>query len=209
MKYFDTLPNINIPNGNDVQTYKNLLIRTSLVQQLATNPLVFYKYSIQEGDTPEIVADKYYGDSYRYWMVLYGNQNIMDPQWDWPLDSKQFISFLNDKYSANAGGVGNVLSYTQQTIHHYEKITTTVDGTTGTTAMKNVEVDYDTYASIQPFTQTQSFPDGSSLTYTISTTAISIYDYELGVNESKRNINIINSRFATQLEQQFEQLVNI
>jgi len=32
-------------------------------------------------DTPEIVAEKFYGNSYRYWIVLLSN-NIIDPQWD-------------------------------------------------------------------------------------------------------------------------------
>jgi DNA-directed RNA polymerase subunit H (RpoH/RPB5) len=209
MRYFNSLPNVvsTDSSGNSV-LLKNLLIRTELLPKLSTNPLIFYKYSIQDGDTPEIIADKYYGDSYRYWLVLYANPQIQDPQWDWPLDSNEFTTFLQDKYSEAAGGVANVLSYTQGTVYQYEKIVTTIDNSSGTTAVKNVVVDYNTYSMITQSTTTQKFPDGSSVTYTISSKATSIYDYEVSVNEAKRDINIINSVYATELETQYQALVN-
>lgn len=209
MRYFGSLPNLILTDvNNEIYTLKNLLIRTEIIPQLAKNPLIFYKYSVQEGDTPEIVADKYYGDSFRYWMVLYGNQNIMDPQWDWPLSANQFTAYLQDKYSAAAGGINNVISYIQGTVHHYEKVITSIDSDSGTTAIKNVQVDYNTYLSISPFTEVKSFPDGTSVTYSISSKEVSIYEYELGINEAKRDIQIINSNYATQLESTYNTLVN-
>jgi Base plate wedge protein 53 len=209
MKYFNSLPYLVTTdyNGN-TYALKNLLIRTGLIPQLAKNPLLFYKYDLQDGDTPEIVANKYYGNSYRYWIVLYGNTNILDPQWDWPLSSQQFQAYLIDKYSTAAGGSSHVLTYTQGTIHHYEKVITTVDNSTETTAIKTVEVDLTTYNSIQPFTQTQAFSNGASVTYTLSKNIVSIYDYELQINEGKRNINLINSTYAGATETQFQSLVN-
>ena len=78
MKYFQTFPQIasNDYNGNSI-TLTNLMVRSELIPSLARNPALFYSYDIQDGDTPEIIAEKYYGDPYRYWIVLYGNQ-IMD-----------------------------------------------------------------------------------------------------------------------------------
>jgi DNA helicase IV len=132
----------------------------------------------------------------------------MDPQGNWPLTSQQFTSYLKNKYAEAAGGADNVLSYTQGTIHHYEKIITTIDGDTKTTVIKNVEVDEATYNSIIPMTETKTFPNGSKVTYTISAVAISLYDYENSINEAKRNINLIKSSYANQMETQFKQLVN-
>lgn len=208
MKYFDSLPYLVTTdyNGN-TYALKNLLIRTELIPQLSKNPLLFYKYDLQDGDTPEIIGNKYYGDSYRYWITLYSNPNILDPQWDWPLSSQQFEAYLIDKYSTAAGGSNHVLTYTQGTIHHYEKIVTTVDNSTGTTAIKTVEVDLTTYNSIQPFTQTQAFSNGTSVTYTLSKNIVSIYDYELQINEGKRNINLIKSSYASSIESQYQNLV--
>jgi hypothetical protein len=207
MKYFNSLPFLNITNTDGTQyLLRNLLIRTGLIPQLANNPVLLYEYALQDGDTPEIVANKYYGNSYRYWITLYSNPNIIDPQADWPLSSQQFLLYLNDKYSAVSNN--NVLSYTQGTIHHYEKIVTTIDGNTGTKVIKTVEVDENTYNSITPFTNTQTFSTGNYITYTVSTNAVSIYDYENNLNESKRNIKLINSIYANQVETQYQSLVS-
>ena len=64
------------------------------------------------------------------------------------------------------------------------------------------------YLATETFTQTNQFPDGSSVTYTVSKNEVSIYEYEVNTNEAKRNINIINSIYATQLENQFQSLVS-
>jgi hypothetical protein len=209
MRYFNSLPNLvaQDTSGNSV-LLKNLLIRTQLLPQLAKNPLLFYQYAVNDTDKPEIIADKYYGDSYRYWLVLYANPQFVDPQADWPMNSQQFTVYLQDKYAEAANGAANVLSYTQGTVYQYEKVITSIDNTTGTKAVKTVVVDENTYLNILPSTTTQSFPDGSSITYSVAQNALSIYDYELGVNEAKRSINIINSNYATGLESQYQALVN-
>ena len=168
-----------------------------------------YRYAVQDGDTPEIVANKYYGSPFRYWIALYGNPQMMDPQSDWPLSTKNFTIYLQDKYATSANGTANVLSYILGTVHHYEKVITTIDNTTKTTAIKVVEVDQDTYNSIIPLTTTSTFPDGSSITYTVEPNAVSIYNYEDQANESKRNIDLINSTYASAIETQYQSLVSL
>jgi hypothetical protein len=157
---------------------------------------LYYEYTIQDGDTPEIVAYKYYGDSYRYWIVLFANQ-ITDPQWDWPLSSNDFDAFIANKYQSF-----NPYS----TVHHYEKIITQYDARTQTTTVKNIIIDEDTYNSLIIGTNTYTFPTGN-VTVTISKTAVSYYDYELNLNESKRTIDILNTNYVDQLEQQFKELM--
>lgn len=207
MKYFNSLPFIaNRDSNGNYYFLKNILIRTKLISQLAKNPMLFYKYSVQDSDTPESIAFKYYGDQYRYWLIFMANE-IMDPQWDWPLTSQQFLKFLKDKYSTVAGGDNNVLSYTQGTVHHYEKLVTTVDNNTQTTVIKSVIVDQETYNLIQSNTQTKTFSDGSTVTYTTGKNAVSIYDYENDLNESKREINLINSNYVSDMETQYQALV--
>jgi hypothetical protein len=132
----------------------------------------------------------------------------MDPQSDWPLNSQQFTIYLTDKYAASANIAANtVLSYCTGTVHHYEKIITTVDNNTQTTSIKNVEIDKNYYLSLATSTSTQTFADGSTCTFTISKSAISIYDYEYNTNETKRNINLVNSSYASALETQYQTLV--
>jgi hypothetical protein len=207
MKYFNELPLvINSDGQGNYYLLRNILIRTKLIPELAKNPLLFYQYDIQESDTPETIAYKYYGDSYRYWMVLMANE-IMDPQWEWPLTSKQFSKHLIDKYSSIAGGDNLVMTYLNSTVHHYEKSMTTIDSNTGTTAIKTVTVDQQTYQLIQPSSTTSILSDGSKVTYTVGGNAVSIYDYENDLNESKRTIKLINSKYVSEMEATYSNLV--
>jgi hypothetical protein len=209
LKYFNTLPNtiLKDSSGNFYQL-KNLMVRAKLMTQLSSNPLLYYQYSLQEGDTPETVAFKYYGDQYRYWLVLIANE-IMDPQWQWPLSTVNFQRFLNDKYSTEATNLNiTALQYTQSTVHSYQKVTTTKDSNTGTLAIKTVDIDVDTYNSILPSSQTVSFPDGSSVKYSIDKSETTIYDYELQKNEANREIKLINSAYANNMEKQLIKLMS-
>ena len=126
MLYFESIPKILTPDVNgDGIILTNLMTRSEIIPSLLNNPMIFYKYDIQDGDTPEIIADKYYGDSYRYWVVLYANQ-IMDPQWNWPLTNQQFDAYLINKYSS-ISNLPNVLSYTQATLKEYRKTIKSID----------------------------------------------------------------------------------
>ena len=57
-------------------------------------------------------------------------------------------------------------------------------------------------------TTKQTFADGSYVTYTTTKNVLSIYDYELQQNEAKRNINLINSNYASDMEIQYKTLVS-
>lgn len=197
MQYFDTLPKIIKTDANRVSVLMtDLMARCSIIPEILTNPLLYYEYAVQDGDTPEIVAYKYYGDSYRYWVVLFANQ-IIDPQWDWPLSSNRFNAYIENKYQEF-----NPYS----TVHHYEKIITQFDATTQTTTTKNIIIDEDTYNALNESTNTYVLPTGP-VTITVTKNAVSYYEYEVNLNESKRNIKILNSAYVTQLEQEFNQLM--
>ena len=93
MQYFDTLPKIIHTNDNGISTIMtNLMARVSIVPEVLKNPMVYYKYDVQEGDTPEIVAHKYYDDPYRYWIVLFSNKM-------YDLFNNHFSSLLKNKFS--------------------------------------------------------------------------------------------------------------
>ena len=197
MQYFDTLPKVLYTQNGVASIYTNLLARVSVIPQILKDPLIYYTYDIQEGDTPEIIAHKYYGDSYRYWIVLFANE-LLDPQWDWPMTSGVFEQYLAEKYPST-----NVYAE----VEYYEKIITQYDVDTQTTTINKVRIDEDTYNSL-PVTQTATYtlPTGP-VTITTERNAVSIYDYELEQNEAKRNIKILNSIYVNQFEEQFKQLL--
>ena len=118
--YFSNFPLIiydSVGNGN-FKIVTNLMKRVAMRTKVRTNTLLFDTYDIKEGETPEILADKLYGDSTLHWIILYVN-NITDRYHQWPMSSGQFNDFIADKYS-------NI-----DAVHHYE-----VSQTSGDTSVK-------------------------------------------------------------------------
>jgi hypothetical protein len=207
MLYFDTFPLVVASDyKNNAILLTNLMARVEIIPSLLRNPLLFYSYDLKESDRPDIIAHKYYDDSNKYWMVLFANE-IMDPLYDWPLTSQQFDAYLKNKYSAAAGGDAFVLTYTTSTVQEYRKTITTYDSTSLQTTTKTVVVDLTTYNSITTGSITQTFSSGASVTRTISKTPVSIYDYEMELNEAKQNIKLINSSYSNQLENDLKTLM--
>lgn len=197
MQYFNTLPKIQNrqPNGNLV-SMTNLMARSSIISTLLKNPVVFYSYDIQDGDTPEIISYKYYGDVYRYWIILFANQ-ILDPQWEWPMNNLVFNEYIATKYP-------NTDPYT--TINHYEENITKIDLTTNTKTEETIIIDLETYTNLQTGTHTYNLPTGS-VEVTIDKRAVNIYTAELEKNESKRNIKLLKTTFVDVMEQQLKSLM--
>lgn len=198
MQYFDTLPKvIQTDNVGISRVFTNLMARASIIPDVLKNPLVYYSYDIQEGDTPETIAYKYYGDSYRYWIVLFANE-LLDPQWSWPMDSNVFDAYMAEKYPS-----GN----TTTTVYSYEKKLTQTDNDTNTVTINTIDINEQEYNTLVPNTQTYTIANS---TVTVQTTKriVTIYDYENELNESKRKINILNSIYVDQLESQFKSLMS-
>ncbi len=207
MQYFNSLPKVQYTNTNGVSTiYTNLLARASIIPNLLNNTLNFYDYDIQDGDTPEIVAYKYYGDSYRYWVVLYVNQ-MNDPQWDWPLDTNNFQNYIVKKY--------NTIQQAKDELHHFEKVVTKTNRTSGTDSDITTTVDT-TIIRLGDIVLDEGPPFGQVTTYTFGTETVDViinlrtvsnYTYELELNETKRSIKLLNKSFIDQFEKDFMDLM--
>lgn len=209
MLYFNTLPKILTldESGNPI-LLTNILTRAKLIEELQNNPMLFYKYDIQDGDTPEIVASKYYGDPNRFWLVTYSNQ-ILDPVWDWPLPYQQFLEYIDSKYAVEAAEADQTpFEYTNTTNWAYQKIVSTTDNSTQQTTISTTTIDYDTFIALVPSTNTYNLPDGKTCTIEIAKKEITIFDYEFELNESKRNIKILNEAYAGQMEQTFSEIMS-
>lgn len=208
MFYFNSLPKIitSDQNGNPL-ILTNILTRAKLLEDLQNNPMLFYQYSIQDGDTPEIIADKYYGDPYRYWIVLYSNQ-ILDPMWQWPLTQQQFDAYIDSKYATQADDADQTpFEYAQTNIYEYQKITSTKDLTTDTETIHYTPVTEEEYNSITPDSNTYTFEDGSSTKITIDKRVVTVYDHEYELNESRRQIKVMNELYVPSMESQFTKLM--
>ena len=92
--------------------------RVAIRSKIKVNTLFFDTYDVKEGETPEMIAHKLYGDSELHWIVLLVN-NVTERYHQWPKNNNQFLAYINDKYS-------NV-----DATHHYE-----ISQTSGDTTIK-------------------------------------------------------------------------
>ena len=119
--YFSKFPLTvyDIKGNNNYTLLPDILRRVKIRAGLVSNRLVFDKYNVKEGEKPEDVAFKYYGDAQYHWVIMITN-NITDRYYGWPMNDVQFAEFLTDKYGAGS----------EDAIHHYE-ITKSSGRTTG------------------------------------------------------------------------------
>jgi hypothetical protein len=116
------------------ETYKllpDILRRVKLRANIRNGMFMFDNYDVKEGETPETVAHKWFGDTEFHWVILMTN-NITDRYYGWPLTQPQFQTHLEDKY-----GVGNI-----DATHHYE-VSQTSGPTTSRDSSHLVEVNSD------------------------------------------------------------------
>ena len=118
--YFSSFPVIPYDSKGDYsfKEVSNLLRRIGLRASVRTNILIYDTYDVKEGETPEIIAHKLYGDPELHWIIMIVN-DITDRYHQWPMTTPQFLSYVNEKYSdVNA-------------VHHYE-----IEQTSGDTTIK-------------------------------------------------------------------------
>lgn len=155
------------------------------------NKLVYYDYDIKDRDRPDIMADKYYGNSSLDWLFFITNE-IFDPYFQWPLNYKQFTDYVRQKY----GSVSNAQAQT----HHYEQIlqlrTEIVDQFDDTfinIPERTIQVDYTTYLTLAPSYRRQ----------------ITTFDFEESENNRKRSIKILDAAFVPDILQQLDGIFQV
>ena len=200
-KYFNYFPKTaySLDNTNNVDVVTSIITRFAFESSFRNNTAVYYEYNIQDSDTPEIIANKFYGDSEKHWVVLMLN-DIVDPQFDWPLDQRTIISYMNEKYSANASVGQSGVNWAQANIHSYYKVETRTTNSTGTELQSKLEIDANTYANVAATTTNLTLDDGNSITIKVSKETKSYYDYEIEENETKRTIKLLKPEFIRPIE---------
>ena len=212
-KYFNYFPKTFYSSDNSatgLDTVTNIISRFSFEQTLKDNSSAFYKYTVQDSDTPEIIAYKYYGSSERHWVVLLFN-DIIDPQFDWPLRYDAFINFVDKKYTANGAAnttvqTGLAWAMSMNNVQAYYKIVTKTD-IDNISLVEKIQVDANVYANVSSTTQIFTLADGATITQIITKEKKTHYDYEMEENESKREIRLIKKEFIPQIEKEFKKVI--
>jgi len=194
--------------GGDFVT--NIITRFKFEESLKENSAAFYSYQIKDSDTPEIIAGKYYNDPERHWIVLLFN-DIIDPQFDWPLESDEINRYINKKYTANGTSnttvqTGLTWSLSVNNVQAYFKVITTT-GNDGTIRIEKLEVNKNTYANVAATTQNYVTANNESVTVAITKETRSYYDYEIEENEKKREIKLLKNDFVDAIEKEFKRII--
>ena len=107
--YFSKFPKIlyDIKQDGTSKVVTDIFRRIKVREKIKDNISLLDKYDVGEGETPETVAFKIYGDTNYFWIICLMN-NVVNRFYDWPLDEFVFQQYVADKYSNPDG------------IHHYE-----------------------------------------------------------------------------------------
>ena len=178
MSYFKELPNLEYPSflsdknsSLDYIEVKNIFRRIKLRDDLQNAFTLFDKYEIPMGYNPDMVADEVYGSPELDWVVLI-TAGIINVRNEWPLSDSDIYDFALDKYGGNINGT-----------RFYE--TKEIKNSEGRIILpKGKVVDSD-------FVFTYYDNGRQSVSGTNVRTGISNYEYEVRINEDKKDIHLL------------------
>jgi len=187
-EYVSRLPDAKI---SDYIQVKNLFKKGKLREDIFQSVAIFEKYQIRGDDRPDNVAFDFYQDSNLDWLVLTCN-NVINIQSEWPLRQTDFDRYMLDKY----GDYDTLFNG----VHHYE--TTEIKDGNGVVMMPAGLKTDSTFA----FSYTDSRSD---TLFNLSNIATSVtnYAYEAQIEDDKRNIFLLKSRYLNIIRDDLEEMM--
>ena len=114
--FFSIVPNISYDekpikypfSESDLITAKNFFRRYKVNDEVFSYVVYFTKYTIVDGERPDAIADKLYGNPFYDWVILLTN-NMVNAQYDWPMSNYTLQKVVEKEFDDPYA-----------TIHHYE-----------------------------------------------------------------------------------------
>ena len=200
--YFSQIPNISYDtkptsypfSESDRIIVKNFFRRYELNSDVFGYATFYTKYAVNQGVKIETIADKYYGKPTYDWVIILTN-NLINPQFSWPLNDYTIRKVAENKYGDD----------TYSGVHHYETIETKSGQTIGRKSVLSLEggirVDKNFYDS--PFTYWNGTQNVTVAGNTVSKSVLN-FDHEITENEKKREIYILKKRYFTRFIEEFK-----
>lgn len=233
MSFFSRFPKF-VARKEGKQFFMTDFFRRVKVSDNAKNLSLFLlPYLVLDGETPEMVSNKFYGTPFYHWVILKIN-NIVDPRKEWPVPNNKVIDIVYDRYDF-AITVADTSQFDINDIVTSDEngkfIVTDVDsekvylrsqiGQTNiaiTTELTNVTQDIDgifATAVTDPTEGIHHYIDsthGFIIDYSISNPniiAITNYEYEVLENDKKRNVKVLDKQYIGQFVTSFQNLISI
>ena len=97
----------DIKNNDNYKLLPDILKRVKQRNAIKSGQFIFDTYDVKNGEKPEDIAYKWFGDAQLHWVILMTN-DVTDRYYQWPMNDAQFEEFIADKYS------------NPDAVHHYE-----------------------------------------------------------------------------------------
>ena len=208
MGYFRELPDLAYQSpllhknsSRDYVLVKNLFRRTKLFDFLKDNVSLLDKFTIGDGDRPDMIAEELYNDpSLDYVVILVaGITNIYE---QWPLQDFQVFDYALQKYGSESA-LGEVKHYkTLEIVDDQQRLILPpdlivdadfkIDGT-------NVQYPSNKKYTLKALTGNRQLDDKD--TYSVKTDniakAVTNFEYEVDENEKNREIDVLQRGYLT------------
>ena len=240
VEFFRNFPEItyNLSDGRTILIKD--FFRKSKVEQDDVNSLIDYSlYELSDGERPDVVATKLYGNPHLHWTFFLVND--IENYYDWHKDTESFEKYIDKKYpgqlaiasqSTDIVARKTTISDTTNKFLLGEKVTSA----SGEGRVILVEPDKNRIAiegkgfvaneTITGKVSTKSFVPTSVInhrdgvayykngdlkknTEASGYTAVTMYDDEFEKNEKKRNIKVISSSIMPSLLRKFEKIMSV
>ena len=208
--YFRQVPNFAyVSREQDKQSIsnysvvKNLFKRGKLREDIFGSLSFFEKYSIIGDERPDNVAYKFYNDETLDWVVLLSN-NILNIQSEWPLPQTSLDQILLEKYGSYNELYNGIHHHKSREVKNSSGITIIPEGLeipekiTDEREYLNEGIENPTYQVKVPYF-VEFYDDGiGSMTYeTNIAIPVTNYEYEIEIENNKRNIFILKPRYLS------------
>ena len=97
----------DMKNDGNYKLLPDILRRVKQRNAIKDGQFIFDTYDVKNGEKPEDIAYKWFGDAQLHWVILMTN-DVTDRYYQWPMNDAQFEEFIADKYS------------NPDAVHHYE-----------------------------------------------------------------------------------------
>ena len=228
--YFQNFPTIQYDLYDDghtlefVDIFRTVRPKASIKEDL----LLYSKYTIQDGERPDHLSQKFYGSPDYYWTFFMVNENLVNLHTDWPLSRKEFEQMIEQKYDGyvlttdddistsfiKGETVQGLVSGATGTIESKDCNTNTIRVTNITGEFRSDEllfgVDSEDTISITGQTEfynaTRHYVNVSGDIVdkdTVGATEVTYYEYEKQLNDDKAEIRVIRPQYIIKVAKQF------
>jgi len=101
MPYFSEMPTFDYPDivkgKYKFVNARNILVRAKIIDYIKNTQSAYINYTIKDGERPEHIAYRVYGQSDLHWVILLFNE-IIDPLFEWPISSSDLESSVLRRY---------------------------------------------------------------------------------------------------------------